>query len=506
MGINTNNRILNQDTTINTSNNNIKSKTDEKAREAFQDIMGMMSTADSSNSACDQNKTVKNTFTKTEKVSYSPVATDKNDTTYKTEKSKDKLENGKLQDDTPKYDIAEKKNDIQKEDTSSKSDAVSNDETVSKSETISNDETVSSPDACNVISEVGEETEIHMATDVAAIIISNISEILNVSVEEIEAAIQKLDMNMSDLLDENSVKNLVLKLESATEIDLLINEELGQNIKDILENIRGLLESVDIDNTIKTLDVDLTGDSEIITDTVSDENVETEVQPETFERPSDGAQKESGVPEIKSEYHSTASQTGQNQSQSGDDRGGQQMTSADARTIDGIAQALANAVNNSGQIGEFEGDVQAADIVRQVVEQIKTNINDKIRSLEIRLNPENLGRVQISVTTKNGVMQAQIIAETEAAKNAIEGSLALLKETFNENELKVEAVEVMVATYDFFKEEQDAGNDQSEQKKSSHGGNSENINDDIVDEELSEAQQLEKDMMQQAGNSVSYSI
>lgn len=494
MGINTNNRILNQDTTINTSNNNIKSKTDEKAREAFQDIMGMMSTADSSNSACDQNKTVKNTFTKTEKVSYSPVAADKNDTTYKTEKPKDKLENSKLQDDTQKNDISEKNNDIQKKDTSSKSDATSKSETVSKS------------DADNVISETGEDTEIDMATDVAAIIISNISEILNVSVEEIEAAIQELDMNVSDLLDENSVKNLVLKLESATEVDLLINEELGQNINDILEDIRGLLESVDIDNTIKTRDVDLIGDSEIITDTVSDGSVETEVQPETVERPSDGAQKESDVPEIKSEYHSTASETGQNQSQSGDDRGGQQMTSADARTIDGIAQALANAVNNSGQIGEFEGDVQAADIVRQVVEQIKTNINDKIRSLEIRLNPENLGRVQISVTTKNGVMQAQIIAETEAAKNAIEGSLALLKETFNENELKVEAVEVMVATYDFFKEEQDAGKDQNDQKKSSHGGNSENINDDIVDEELSEAQQLEKDMMQQSGNSVSYSI
>jgi flagellar hook-length control protein FliK len=114
--------------------------------------------------------------------------------------------------------------------------------------------------------------------------------------------------------------------------------------------------------------------------------------------------------------------------------------------------------------------------------------------------------VQISVTTKNGVMQARIIAENEAAKNAIEGSLSLLKETFNEQNLKVEAVEVTIANYDFFKENNEPADNENNQKNTSSRGNDDSGNDDIVKEELSDAEQLEKDMMQQTGSSISYTV
>jgi flagellar hook-length control protein FliK len=183
-----------------------------------------------------------------------------------------------------------------------------------------------------------------------------------------------------------------------------------------------------------------------------------------------------------------------------------QGNSLDGNLVNDIAQVLTEAVSQNGEISDFDGDVQAADIVRQVVDEIKTNINDKVRSLELSLNPESLGRVQITVTTKNGVMQARIIAENEAAKNAIEGSIALLKESFNEQNLKVEEVEVMIANYDFFKEDNEAQNNENKQKNTSSGGNTETGNDDIVREELSDAEQLEKDMMQQSGNSVSYTV
>lgn len=63
-------------------------------------------------------------------------------------------------------------------------------------------------------------------------------------------------------------------------------------------------------------------------------------------------------------------------------------------------------------------------------------------------------------------MQAQIIAETEAAKAAVESGLAVLKEAFENQDLKVDAIEVMVGTPDYFMEESGA-EAQMEQKEQS---------------------------------------
>ena len=122
-------------------------------------------------------------------------------------------------------------------------------------------------------------------------------------------------------------------------------------------------------------------------------------------------------------------------------------------------------------------------------------------SLELQLNPEHLGKVQISVSTRNGIMQAQIVTENEAARHAVEASMASLRETFDNQGLKVEAVEVMVATYEFF------GNGK-EQQGSPKGQNADragrNISGNFADEDIEDAEQLEQEMMQAQGNTVSY--
>ena len=55
---------------------------------------------------------------------------------------------------------------------------------------------------------------------------------------------------------------------------------------------------------------------------------------------------------------------------------------------------------------------------------------------------------------KNGVMTAQIHAETEMAKQAIESQLQRLKDSFQERSIQVEAVEVSVSTSDFQNEQE----------------------------------------------------
>jgi flagellar hook-length control protein FliK len=443
------------------------------------------------------------------------------------------------------------------------------------------------------------DTDIAAVTDLSELtapVVENIAQILDVTTEQVEQGMQELDIDVGDLLDVDNVKALVLNVRDADNIDMLVDESLGQQMSDISGAVQELVEGYQDDqsaepvltaqnvqgdtdirqnlnttadqNTIASSGDTVAGtenqsgqnntysdvgdkptaattvtDGEVKSDTYTDlddsvqknvtdvitkkdnvtENRQTQAQ-DTGVRAADTTVVEKTVNDTVKDTDSTQTPksidttesfsrvvetTETNQENSGASNyqsQNQQGNSLDSSLIGDLTQALTEAVSQNGELNDFDGDVQAADIVRQVVEEIKTNVNDKIRSLEIKLNPESLGRVQITVTTKNGVMQARIIAENEAAKNAIEGSINLLKETFNEQNLKVDAVEVTIANYDFFKEDNEAQNNENNQKNTSSGGNKDAGNDDIVKEDVSDAEQIERDMMQQSGNSVSYAI
>ena len=43
--------------------------------------------------------------------------------------------------------------------------------------------------------------------------------------------------------------------------------------------------------------------------------------------------------------------------------------------------------------------------------------------MEIQLNPENLGKINLTVVAKDGMITAQLTAQNEAVKNAIENQI-----------------------------------------------------------------------------------
>ena len=119
---------------------------------------------------------------------------------------------------------------------------------------------------------------------------------------------------------------------------------------------------------------------------------------------------------------------------------------------------------------ETESATNFREIVFQVVEKIKVALNTDSTSLEMRLNPENLGRVSINITSKAGVMTAQINTENRQAKEAIESSLQILKENIEAKGIKVEAVEVRISDFnmaDSRNSESQAESERSEGSKNS---------------------------------------
>lgn len=171
-------------------------------------------------------------------------------------------------------------------------------------------------------------------------------------------------------------------------------------------------------------------------------------------------------------------------------------------------QTLAgNIINNLEQaITEVMPEVDAAKIVKQVITEMQVSIKADTTSFEMQLNPEHLGKINLQVASKNGVVTAQIATETAMAKEALESQLVTLKETLNQQGVKVEAVEVVIATHEF---ERNLDSQTNGEKDSQESGNKQHRKIDFdmlqaAEEELTPAEAIIKEMMLANGSKINY--
>lgn len=135
-------------------------------------------------------------------------------------------------------------------------------------------------------------------------------------------------------------------------------------------------------------------------------------------------------------------------------------------------------------------------------------------TVEMQLNPENLGRLVLSVTEKHGNVTAQITASNEQVKEALQTQMVELRSTLQAQGIKVEAVEVTVATHEF---EQNldgnaSANGQMQEQAQGQGGGQQsgrrNLNINSLDELsglMSEEEMLAAQMMRDNGGTVDFS-
>ena len=366
--------------------------------------------------------------------------------------------------------------------------------------------------------------------DVAAGVISDIKDAikdaLGVSDEKLEKMLSDFGIDITDLLDVNTLKEFVLDVNDSTEVDLLINEDLSNLLDDITGSVMDILkdyklEDVNVDELIDTLKdftlSDMSDDTQVIEPVIAGAETENDVaDAEVIKSDKDvdisivreDADGDVNINVKEADYTAGFDRTPDNSPDSSSDMKGNSQG-----TENPIITNMNQAINDAMQIEDvdtgftYSDAIEQADIVRQVIDSIKVNISKENTSITVQLNPENLGKVQVSVANRNGIMQAQIVAENESARHAIENSIAVLKETFDNHELKVDAVEVMVAPQDFFNNgNREDGFNENNQNRTSHGTSNLNINEDMDEDELSEDDKLAVTMMKAQGNSVSYSI
>ena len=152
--------------------------------------------------------------------------------------------------------------------------------------------------------------------------------------------------------------------------------------------------------------------------------------------------------------------------------------------------------------------IDTMDIIRQIAERVSiSGTTSEDSTIEMQLNPENLGKIYINVTERNSEITARIAVSNEAVKEALETQMVELRETLNNSGIKVNDVEVTIASHEFEQNlEQNAASDEQRQSEqnfaAANGGNGTDGSSAGIDRPEEEI--LAQRIMKDNGNSVDF--
>ena len=365
------------------------------------------------------------------------------------------------------------------------------------------------------------EEEAAVVTGVIAGVFDILQEALNMNDAELTSALEETGVSVEELLSPEGLQSFILKAGGNTEVDMLVDENLAQTVNDAVEGLETLLDENGIKDTAafaeKVAEFTKSSDETVV------KGEEKAERPELVLGRENKAEAENNQNvNVNNNSDTTTTERpvvqSSNSQTSGDNGAGGTFAQTTANTevtqqaatvredftgaMNNLNQAVAANPEAQGTVYvEGVGEVKQSDIISQVIDDIKASSKGGIDSLEVVLNPEQLGKVHINVISKNGVMQAQITAETEAAKNAIEQGIISLKENLEQQGLKVDEVEVMLANYEFFNEERDA---ELEERRGGRRGNAGSNGDEDDTNEGNAVAAEDRTVLESKGSSVSY--
>ena len=305
-----------------------------------------------------------------------------------------------------------------------------------------------------------------------------IKKALNISDEQLEDAMSVLGLTAMDLFQPDNIANLVMSISGVQDaMGILTDAQLSQSFQDIMSAVEQTVDELTADTGMSaqqlkeffenyskdtTVEDNNDGVKEALAETVDSNNNEENISSaneQTMDNITQAIEKKIQVAE---DNKSSDNLMGQNHSDKAQ-QSNTTVTDISANLIQNIQGSFEKVMSTSST-----NSVNGADIVKQIINSVKVSGNTSIQSMEIQLNPEHLGKVNLTVTSKNGVITAQIVAQNEEVKKAIESQIATLKENFESQGIKIEAVEVTVQSHAFESGQNLQGNN-SEQGKNSKG-------------------------------------
>lgn len=386
-------------------------------------------------------------------------------------------------------------------------------------------QTKDEPDtARNTLTEQTEELtpeELEQAMEVLGTavldLMQQIADAFGISMEDLQMTMDELGMGQMDLLNADAFGSLLLKLGGAEDsYALLMDETLYGNYQALMgqldstmeecagalemepEQLEGLLHKISVSEV----------PAEVNLDSVQTANQEAEGQLADM----DAEASVKAVAEVVEDNRNISDDETEGQSeQTGEDgRHNARNTEDKPRQEQIFAQNL-HTEQFQPQVRQAESILQnsgwSADtrnIMNQVMDYMKLQLNVESTSLEMQLHPASLGTLRVQIDSSAGVLTAHFITQNESVKAALESQMVQLQESFEEQGVKVQAIEVTVQTHEFEQNlEQGRGRDQQTPEKKNRTRRIQ-LNDTLTMENMEAEDALAADMMAANGNTVDY--
>jgi len=312
---------------------------------------------------------------------------------------------------------------------------------------------------------------------------------LNLTEEELNSLMQECDLSDMDLLELGNVKELMLQEAGAGDMTaLLTNENLYVQSKaveaefaDIMQTVQETLDmnpeevqalAQQVDEAINSLEGK--GEEPILAEVVNTSEETPEVKISTTDKKGDAEQNPTQENNLFAQQN--------------------QMT-----------QRTENVQTSSVQTASYT-TVETENIMRQIMDHMQVQMDADTTELNMQLHPESLGTLQIRISAKEGIMTAQFTTTSEMVKSVLEGQMIQLQQQFDQQNIKVEAIEVTVQSH-AFESALEKGNEQQTEEETKRN-RTRRIDLNLLDgsEEVETEDRLLAEMMEVNGNSVDYLV
>lgn len=418
-----------------------------------------------------------------------------------------------------------------------KDSSVKQADNTSKADNSKGAEKTEKPDEAKAETEVKETDDVKEAVDKAADkteeeAVEKVADELDVTEEEVKDAMEALGLTVMDLLNPSNMAALVNELSGEDDpLAFLTDGNLFESVKQLTAEVAEIIDvnatelsdelELDLDEVLDMMEVSMKEESVKGADVVDIADVQekapvtVEIDREPVSEPEringeenpDKISEETVISRIDDENEASDKTSDQNQNMM---HSGQE----DAPLVNQMMNQDLSAVGEVQDVEvPFSSYVDTEDIINQIADYVKIHQSESLSEMEISLNPESLGHIRLQVASREGVITAAITTENEAVRQALMVQAMTLKEELNEQGLKVEAVEVTVASHEFERDMSGGGEEaqnlferqvQKQLRRRIVVENLEQAEEMLADEDLSDAERLQIDMMAKSGNSVDF--
>ena len=328
------------------------------------------------------------------------------------------------------------------------------------------------------LDELDEET-IGKIQSILQAIKETVMDLINVSEEESNYLIEEMSkegFTPLDLLNEDGLKQLILLSQGQRDIaSFLTDEGLVDQLNKLIQAVETIKEEAGIEINLEQVEgnftvfpnEELAQDTEIIREYI-----------EIIKKPNQNQEYVLGLEDLESDKESISllensdpdtpvvEYSYEGQGKPAYDEEDLEETETWNSFLDNLTGVVKETkVQFNGNMEEL---VQVREIANQIVERVKVTIKPNQTSMDLQLNPENLGKVNLSIQSTGDRMTAKFVVENELVKEAIESHIQLLKDSLSEQGIKVDSVEVAIESNNLWQRDQES----EKQKQPSEGKDS----------------------------------